>query len=76
MSGHLLVVETMAPEIDCPANVTINCNQGTGPNVTGTATATDNCTLLAHISINYSGDALVGSGDCCTINRTAKCNRR
>ncbi|MEZ5055556.1 MAG: hypothetical protein R2879_00820 [Saprospiraceae bacterium] len=64
-----LVVETMAPEIDCPANVTINCNQGTGPNVTGTATATDNCTLPNDISINYS-DALVGSGDCYTINRT------
>jgi hypothetical protein len=64
-----LVVETMAPEITCPADLTINCEDSTDPSNTGSATATDNCTTVNNISITYS-DAIVGSGDCYVLERT------
>ncbi|NOT38462.1 MAG: hypothetical protein HOP11_13905, partial [Saprospiraceae bacterium] len=40
----LTVKDSIAPVINCPINVTINCEASTLPANTGTATATDNCT--------------------------------
>lgn len=37
------VQDTISPDITCPPNVTINCNDNTAPANTGTATASDNC---------------------------------
>ena len=37
------VQDTISPDITCPPNVTINCNDNTTPANTGTATASDNC---------------------------------
>jgi subtilisin-like proprotein convertase family protein len=44
----IMIKDVLPPAIVCPADITINCNAYTGaapnPNITGLATATDNCT--------------------------------
>jgi hypothetical protein len=37
------IIDSTAPEITCPADLTIQCDASTNPNETGTASATDNC---------------------------------
>ncbi|HEY3386457.1 MAG TPA: T9SS type A sorting domain-containing protein [Saprospiraceae bacterium] len=39
----IVLDDSVAPSITCPANVTIECSGSTDPGTTGTATATDNC---------------------------------
>jgi hypothetical protein len=48
------VVDYIKPVITCPADKTINCNDNRLPSNTGKATATDNCTPTANITITYS----------------------
>ena len=47
-----VTVDITPPEITCPADVTIDCEEITLPLDTGTATATDNCTLSPVIDFN------------------------
>ena len=65
----IVVDDSLAPSITCPANVTILCTASTLPASTGTATATDNCDATPTIT---STDVTV-AGICAqerTITRT------
>jgi HYR domain/Dockerin type I domain len=65
----IFVDDSSAPNITCPANITIQCTAVTLPANTGTATATDNCDVTPSITFT---DVTVG-GACPqerTINRT------
>jgi hypothetical protein len=42
-SAEATIMDTTAPSIDCPLNVTVECDQPTDPLSTGMATATDAC---------------------------------
>jgi extracellular elastinolytic metalloproteinase len=67
-----IIAETEDPEITCPANLTVQVNQGTQfslPDYTGDATATDNCPNPA-ISQSPAAGTLVGPGDT-TMTMTA-----
>ena len=62
------VVDSTPPDITCPADATVECNVDPTPDVTGMATATDEC---GDVTISYT-DATV-EGDCpaeYTITRT------
>jgi hypothetical protein len=49
-------VDTTAPVISCPANISVNAASGTcSSNVTFTVTATDNCALDSVTSVPPSG---------------------
>jgi len=48
----ITVVDNTPPEIICPADVTVECDQPTGPGATGSATAIDDCSGPALISHN------------------------
>lgn len=65
----ILIDDSVAPVITCPANVTIECTASTMPANTGTATATDNCNNAPAVTFT---DATV-AGICAqerTITRT------
>jgi M6 family metalloprotease-like protein len=49
-SASLTVVDTTPPDIVCPADVTIECDQSSDPGNTGIATATDECSPSLAIS--------------------------
>jgi hypothetical protein len=42
-SADAIIEDTIAPSINCPADVTVECDQPTDPSNTGMATATDVC---------------------------------
>jgi hypothetical protein len=73
----VIVQDRTPPTISCPSNVTVECGQSTGPNNTGTATATDTCD--ANPTVTFT-DVVSGScpqtttRTCCpqTITRTWK----
>ena len=68
---YIIVQDNVFPVItSCPANKTVQCTNDIDPDVQGTATATDNCTVS---SIEYMDTILSGSGDFCYfIHRTWK----
>ncbi|MBP6235153.1 MAG: T9SS type A sorting domain-containing protein [Saprospiraceae bacterium] len=51
--------DKVAPQLQCPANVTINCDQQPQPAITGTAVASDNC--QSGINPTYT-DNTIGTG--------------
>ena len=48
------VTDNEVPLITCPADISLDCEDDKSPPATGTATATDNCTPVANISITFS----------------------
>ena len=50
----ITVADVTAPVISCPASITLNCQDGSTPATTGTATATDNCSPVAINSTDVS----------------------
>ncbi len=77
----IVITDTQAPVLSVPPSLTISCEQSTGVEFTGTATAVDNCTPVAEILISFS-DNVMGLNGCSgtgTIVRTWSardaCNR-
>ncbi|HRG69157.1 MAG TPA: hypothetical protein PLS73_09940, partial [Saprospiraceae bacterium] len=58
---NITAIDTAAPTITCPPNVTVDCEQSTEPGATGFATGEDNCTD-GMIDPDYSDDIV--PGDC------------
>lgn len=50
------IADHTAPEIQCPASFQISCEADRSPAAQGTARATDNCTPIADIQINWTDD--------------------
>ena len=50
----ITVHDVTNPVISCPTNLTLNCDADNTPVSTGTATATDNCTPVANITITHT----------------------
>jgi len=40
---HIVIRDDIAPQVECPPNVTIDCSASTDPDFTGWVIATDNC---------------------------------
>ncbi len=55
--------EVVPPVINCPPGFQQECNGNLPPSLTGTATATDNCTATSQIVITYT-DLLSGTPGC------------
>ncbi len=66
----ITAIDTTRPEINCPADVTVNCEESTGTDTLGIATALDNCTDTILI-VNHDDEIIPGTcpGDY-VINRT------
>ena len=64
------IMDTVAPMIVCPANVTVECGTSTAPVATGMATATDNVDAPGAITIAFSDVTTPGTGQNFTITRT------
>ncbi|MBC7777691.1 MAG: HYR domain-containing protein [Phycisphaerae bacterium] len=61
------VLDNQAPSITCPPNVTVSCEASIKPEDVGTATATDNCSvLLSHTDVIVPGSCTHEF----TVNRT------
>jgi hypothetical protein len=63
----ITVLDTTAPAIDCPPDVTVECKGYTDPSHTGVATASDLC---GEATITYADSSAPGCGGTETIART------
>ncbi len=62
-----ITIDNVLPVLTCPANITVTCTRDTTPSVTGTATATDNCST---VTLSHS-DVVTGTMPCnASIRRT------
>src|SRR4029077_8680578 len=59
----IAVRDTHGPVIVCPANVTNDCSVATTTNVTGVATATDDCSGVASITFSDIVTPGIGAGN-------------
>ncbi len=70
----ITVVDGQMPEIFCPENVTIECDQSLDPSNTGTPVAADNCTSSDDIELTFSDVSTQTASGCgqyeYTITRT------
>jgi len=55
----ITILDTTPPVINCPTDVTIECDQSTDPSNTGSATAIDNCDT--NVTISYTDSETAGS---------------
>lgn len=62
----VVVQDNVPPTITCPANLTVLCNANTDVTATGSATATDNCPILAD-AISHFDTMIAGTGSTCHI---------
>ncbi len=58
------------PTVNCPANVTVQCGEGTEPAITGTATAEDNCGNSPTLDFEDDNGGLTGCNNTGVIART------
>ena len=58
------VEDTTPPEPWCPASTTIECDESTSPDNTGSATATDNCSATDEIVITWNDVSDQGTSGC------------
>jgi hypothetical protein len=63
----IIVRDTTAPVITCPANLTLEAPGVTTTNVTGVATATDTCSSA---TVSYSDSVVTNCGSAVVISRT------
>lgn len=61
------VVDTTAPSIDCPADVTLECPADTSVEANGAATGNDDC---GDVTITWTDEIVSGSGETETVTRT------
>ncbi|MDQ3017231.1 MAG: ice-binding family protein, partial [Bacteroidota bacterium] len=71
-SNHIIVVviDETPPDIVCPANLTIECDEDSSPLATGTATSTDNCDANPDITFNDFTNTSTQCDQNATISRT------
>jgi hypothetical protein len=69
---NIRVKDTTPPEIGCPQNISVECDQDPEPSLTGEATATDNCSTPDEITITYEDDVsgLTGCNETGALIRT------
>lgn len=61
----ITVEDNTPPVINCPADITVECDQSTDPSATGTATATgDNCAADNELTITFSDVSTQGATGC------------
>ncbi|MFN2379436.1 MAG: DUF2341 domain-containing protein, partial [Bacteroidales bacterium] len=59
---QLITIEDVTvPVITCPTDITLNCDDDHSPTTAGSATATDNCSATANITITYSDVSTQGA---------------
>lgn len=68
------VTDLLKPTLTCPPPATISCESSVLPDITGSATASDNCTPTASIVITYTDNTslLFGCNGTGILNRTWK----
>jgi len=66
------ITDTLKPTLTCPPPATISCESSVSPDFTGEATASDNCTPVSFIVIEYTDDEslLFGCNGTGILNRT------
>ncbi len=68
---NITIEDTTPPQIVCPANITISCDQSTDPSHTGIPVVSDNCGAASDIIVTYT-DVTAGPGDCSGITHITR----